>query len=130
MKFDLNNKVAIVTGASQGIGETIAVEMANSGAYVICLARNKDALDSTLNIIEKNGKQAAAYSCDISNNDQFNQIIKSVVKEHEKIDILVNNAGFALPNSFEKTPMEDEERFLRVLSTSVISLTKIFSKFL
>ena len=41
MKFDLNNKVAIVTGASQGIGETIAVEMANSGAYVICLARNK-----------------------------------------------------------------------------------------
>ena len=55
MKFDLNNKVAIVTGASQGIGETIAVEMANSGAYVICLARNKDALDSTINIIEKNG---------------------------------------------------------------------------
>ena len=51
MKFDLNNKVAIVTGASQGIGETIAVEMANSGAYVICLARNKDALDSTINII-------------------------------------------------------------------------------
>ena len=54
MKFDLNNKVAIVTGASQGIGETIAVEMANSGAYVICLARNKDALDSTINIIESN----------------------------------------------------------------------------
>ena len=55
MKFDLNNKVAIVTGASQGIGETIAVEMANSGAYVICLARNKNALDATINIIEKNG---------------------------------------------------------------------------
>ena len=93
MKFNLNNKVAIVTGASQGIGETIAVEMANSGAYVICLARNKDALDSTINIIEKNGKQAVAYSCDISNNDQFNQIIKIVIEEHEKIDILVNNAG-------------------------------------
>ena len=90
MKFNLNNKVAIVTGASQGIGETIAVEMANSGAYVICLARNKDALDSTINIIEKNGKQAVAYSCDISNNDQFNQIIKIVIEEHEKIDILVD----------------------------------------
>ena len=51
------------------IGEvSIAVEMANSGAYVICLARNKNALDSTINIIEKNGKQAVAYSCDISNN--------------------------------------------------------------
>ena len=76
MKFDLNNKVAIVTGASQGIGETIAIEMANSGAYVICLARNKDALDSTIKIIEKNGKQAAAYSCDILDNNQFNHIVK------------------------------------------------------
>ena len=98
MKFDLNNKVAIVTGASQGIGETIAVEMANSGAYVICLARNKNALDSTINIIEKNGKQAVAHSCDISDNDQFNQIVKSVIDEHGKIDILVNNAGIAGPN--------------------------------
>ena len=59
--------------------------MANSGAYVICLARNKDALDSTINIIEKNGKQAAAYSCDISNNDQFNQIIKSVIENMRKL---------------------------------------------
>ena len=65
MKFDLNNKVAIVTGASQGIGETIAVEMANSGAYVICLARNKDALDSTINIIEKNGfNLTSSYTID------------------------------------------------------------------
>ena len=93
MKFDLNDKVAIVTGASQGIGETIAVEMANSGAYVICLARNKDALDSTIDIIEKNGKKAAAFSCDISDNDQFNQIVKNVIDERDKIDILVNNAG-------------------------------------
>ena len=107
MKFNLNNKVAIVTGASQGIGETIAVEMANSGAYVICLARNKDALDSTINIIEKNGKQAIAYSCDISNNDQFNQIIKSVIEEHEKIDILVNNAG--ITNDTLLMRMSDEQ---------------------
>jgi len=65
MKFDLNNKVAIVTGASQGIGETIAVEMANSGAYVICLARNKNALDSTINIIEKNGfNLTSSYTID------------------------------------------------------------------
>ena len=66
MKFDLKDKVAIVTGASQGIGETISVEMANSGAHVICLARNKDALDSTINIIDKNEKQAVAYPCDIN----------------------------------------------------------------
>ena len=107
MKFNLNNKVAIVTGASQGIGETIAVEMANSGAYVICLARNKDALDSTINIIEKNGKQAVAYSCDISNNDQFNHIVKNVIDEHDKIVILVNNAG--ITNDTLLMRMSDEQ---------------------
>ena len=93
MKFDLNGKIAIVTGASQGIGETIAVEMAKSGANVFCLARNKNALDSTINKIISNGDKASAYSCDISDNEQFNNIVTNIFKEYESIDILVNNAG-------------------------------------
>ena len=93
MKFDLNNKIAIVTGASQGIGETIAVEMAKSGANVFCLARNKNALDSTINKIISNGDKASAYSCDISDNEQFNNIVTNIFKEYGSIDILVNNAG-------------------------------------
>jgi len=93
MKFDLNDKIAIVTGASQGIGETIAVEMAKSGANVFCIARNKDALDSTINKIISNGDKASAYSCDISDNEQFNIIVTDIFKEYGSIDILVNNAG-------------------------------------
>ena len=93
MKFDLNGKIAIVTGASQGIGETIAVEMAKSGANVFCIARNKDALDSTINKIISNGDKASAYSCDISDNEQFNNIVTDIFKEYGSIDILVNNAG-------------------------------------
>lgn len=93
MKFDLNGKIAIVTGASQGIGETIAVEMAKSGANVFCLARNKNALDSTINKIISNGDKASAYSCDISNNEQFKNIVTDIFKEYGSIDILVNNAG-------------------------------------
>ena len=93
MKFDLNDKIAIVTGASQGIGETIAVEMAKSGANVFCLARNKNALDSTINKIISKGDKASAYSCDISDNEQFNNIVTDIFKEHGSIDILVNNAG-------------------------------------
>ena len=93
MKFDLNGKIAIVTGASQGIGETIAVEMAKSGANVFCLARNKNALDSTINKIISNGDKASAYSCDISDNEQFNNIVTNIFKEYGSIDILVNNAG-------------------------------------
>ena len=93
MKFNLNGKIAIVTGASQGIGETISVEMAKSGANVFCLARNKNALDSTINKIISHGDKASAYSCDISDNEQFNNIVTDIFNEYGSIDILVNNAG-------------------------------------
>ena len=98
MRFDLSNKTAIVTGASQGIGETIAIEMAKSGATVFCLARNKEALDTTIKKITENGGKATAFSCDISNNDDFKSIILNIVKEYGSIDILVNNAGITKDN--------------------------------
>ena len=98
MRFDLSNKTAIVTGASQGIGETIAIEMAKSGATVFCLARNKEALDTTIKKITENGGKATAFSCDISNNDDFKSIILNIVKENGSIDILVNNAGITKDN--------------------------------
>ena len=98
MRFDLSHKTAIVTGASQGIGKTIAIEMAKSGAIVFCLARNKEALDATIKIITENGGKATAFSCDISNNDDFKTIILNIIKEHGSIDILVNNAGITKDN--------------------------------
>jgi len=98
MRFDLSHKTAIVTGASQGIGETIAIEMAKSGATVFCLARNKEALDTTIKKITENGGKATAFSCDISNNDDFKSIILNIVKEYGSIDILVNNAGITKDN--------------------------------
>jgi 3-oxoacyl-[acyl-carrier protein] reductase len=98
MRFDLSHKTAIVTGASQGIGETIAIEMAKSGATVFCLARNKEALDTTIKKITENGGKATAFSCDISNNDDFKAIILNIVKEYGSIDILVNNAGITKDN--------------------------------
>ena len=98
MRFDLSNKTAIVTGASQGIGETIAIEMAKSGATVFCLARNKEALDTTIKKITENGGKATAFSIDISNNDDFKSIILNIVKEYGSIDILVNNAGITKDN--------------------------------
>ena len=98
MRFDLSHKTAIVTGASQGIGKTIAIEMAKSGAIVFCLARNKVALDATIKKITENGGKATAFSCDISNNDDFKSIILNIVKENGSIDILVNNAGITKDN--------------------------------
>lgn len=98
MRFDLSHKIAIVTGASQGIGKTIAIEMAKSGATVFCLARNKEALDATIKTISEEGGKAYAFSCDISNNDDFKNISLNIFKNYGSIDILVNNAGITKDN--------------------------------
>ena len=91
--FRLTGKIAIVTGASQGIGRSIAKIFSESGAYVICLARNKDKLKNLVNKINDKGYNADYIACDVTDSDAFSDAIKSVIENHKKIDILVNNAG-------------------------------------
>ena len=91
--FSLENKIAIVTGASQGIGKTTAELFSRSGAHVVCIARNKEKIKDLANTISKNGYSASYNSCDISDGDLFQETIKSILNAYGKIDILVNNAG-------------------------------------
>ena len=91
--FDLNNKVAIITGASQGIGRTIALVFAKSGANVICIARSESKIkELCLEITDQDG-QASPIACDVGDGDAFANAIKSVTNEYGKLDILINNAG-------------------------------------
>jgi len=98
MKFKLNNKIAIVTGASQGIGKTIAIELAKSGATICCISRNKKSLDTVVNEITQNNGNAFSYSCDISDPNSVKETISNIVKNYSKIDILINNAGITDDN--------------------------------
>jgi len=91
--FDLNNKVAIITGASQGIGRTIALIFAKSGANVICIARSESNIKELCLEITDQGGQASPIVCDVGNGDAFANAIKSVTNENGKLDILINNAG-------------------------------------
>ena len=91
--FELNDKIAIVTGASQGIGKTISLELSKSGAFVYCISRNKKAIESVANSIISKGGQSSSFACDISDSDKFKDIVEKIIKKHNKIDILVNNAG-------------------------------------
>ena len=91
--FSLKNKIAIVTGASQGIGKAIAELFSKSGAHVVCIARNEAKIKNLANTISKNGHSASYNPCDISDGDLFQNTIKSVINDYGKIDILINNAG-------------------------------------
>ena len=91
--FSLSNKVAIITGASRGIGKVIAQVFAKADAHVVCVARSEDAIKSLADEINSTGGSASHIACDISDGDAFSELISTTAKEHGKLDILINNAG-------------------------------------
>jgi 3-oxoacyl-[acyl-carrier protein] reductase len=93
LKVDLSGQVALVTGASQGLGRAMAVELAANGATVVCVARNAEKLAETVAAIAAAGGTAEAASCDVKDGAEVNQLVESVVAKWERLDILVNNAG-------------------------------------
>lgn len=93
----LKDKVAIVTGASQGIGKAIAVAFAAEGASVVATARNLTNLEQTVSEIKKKGGQAIAVQADVSDERQVEAMVAKTLSAFGKIDILVNNSGIAGP---------------------------------
>jgi 3-oxoacyl-[acyl-carrier protein] reductase len=87
------NHVALVTGASQGIGRACALQLAESGASVALAARNEAKLAEVVKEIESLGGQAAAFRMDVANEDEVKAAVKAAQDRFGKIDILVNNAG-------------------------------------
>ena len=90
---DLQGHVALVTGASQGIGRACALELAARGATVALAARNEQKLGEVSSEITAAGGQAAVFKMDVANEDEIKAAIKAVIGQLGKIDILVNNAG-------------------------------------
>ena len=89
----VEGRVALVTGASQGIGRACALLLAQSGAKVALCARNQEKLDQLANEINSNGGEAAAFKLDVSSEDEIKSVVKAVVAKFGKLEILVNNAG-------------------------------------
>jgi 3-oxoacyl-[acyl-carrier protein] reductase len=89
----LKGRVALVTGASQGIGHACALALAGQGASVAVAARNQQKLDELVAQITADGGKAAAFVMDVADEEQIKSGIKSAVGQFGKIDILVNNAG-------------------------------------
>ncbi len=93
----LENKAALITGASRGIGEAAAMELAAQGANVVLAARSKNSLDDVVSRIQDNGGTACCVECDVSEYDEVANAVTECVAQYGKIDILVNNAGLIDP---------------------------------
>lgn len=91
--MNLSGRVALVTGASQGIGQACALKLAEAGATVALAARNREKLAEVAAQIAAAGGKAAAYQLDVGDEEQIKAVVKSAVGELGKIEILVNNAG-------------------------------------
>lgn len=99
-KFSLNGKIALITGASYGIGFAIATAYAKAGATIVFNDINAELVAKGMAAYEAEGIKAHGYVCDVTNEDAVNELIAKVEKEVGVIDILVNNAGI-----IKRTPM-------------------------
>ena len=91
--LDLNNKTAIVSGGSKGIGKAIAKKLAESGANVVICSRKKENLDSAVNEAGLNGLTLIPIECNTSNNESIQSVVDHTIEKFDKVDILVNNAA-------------------------------------
>jgi len=112
--FNLRNKVAVVTGASRGIGKSIAEFYAKAGAHVSCISRNKDTLDDVVKTIISNGGSASTNAFDVSKFIEFQDNNNDIVKEHGTIDILVNNAGITIDKLIMRMNDDDWNKVLDI----------------
>lgn len=122
MDLGLKDKVAIVTGASKGIGKAIALELAQEGCHVVLCARGEEGLQAAVREVERVGN-ASGIAADVTKPSEVEKLVEEAVVSFGKVDILVNNAGgIGRPASFEE--LSDEE-WLEVLDLNVLSAVRL-----
>lgn len=121
----LTGKVAIVTGASRGIGAEIAKALAKNGAQVVATyLQSPKYIEEVVKDVEENGDFAVAIKADVSNPVDSQKLVDEVYQRFGKIDILVNNAGITKDRSFRKMTKEDWDEVLNVNLTGAFNTTK------
>lgn len=123
-KFKLDGKVAFVTGSSSGIGQAIAIGLAEAGADVICHASKTGGASETVAMIEKLGKKSAEVAGDMSDKAVPAKLIDEIVEKFGRIDILINNAGTIRRSPAVDFSEEDWEFVLEVNLSSVFRLSQ------
>ena len=122
--MSLAGRVALITGASQGIGRACALSLAQAGATVAVAARNQDKLNDLVKEIEASSGKSAAFAMDVSDEEQIKSATKAALAQFGKIDILVNNAGITRDQLVMRLKRTDWDAVLNTNLTSAYLCTQ------
>lgn len=120
----VTGRVALVTGASQGIGRACALALAEGGAAIALAARNEEKLAQVAQEIQGKGGQAATFRMDVSNEDEIKTAVKAAIGRFGKIDVLVNNAGITRDTLLLRMKRADWDSVLQTNLTGVFLCTQ------
>jgi 7-alpha-hydroxysteroid dehydrogenase len=123
-RFKLDGQVAIVTGASRGIGRGIAVGFAQAGAHVVGAARNEETLAEMVEEVRGLGRRAVGLPCDVNDAQSLDALVKKTLDEFGRIDILVNNAGGSPPTPLLQLKDESFEEAFHFNVTTAMHLSR------
>ena len=112
--FKLTKTVSIITGASKGIGKSIAEYFADAGSHVVCVSRSEKSLIKVQNKIINNGGHASIYACDVSILDDVTSLINDTINNFKQIDILINNAGITRDGLIMRMAESDWDEVLNI----------------
>lgn len=123
--FDLSGKVAVITGASSGLGEDAAWAYARQGADIAILARREERLQKLAEAIEKEtGKTVLPVKCDVSSEAEVKEAVEQIFGKFGKVDILLNNAGVAYPCAVDSMDESEWDKGMNINAKSVYLMSK------
>ncbi|OPZ75536.1 MAG: 2-dehydro-3-deoxy-D-gluconate 5-dehydrogenase [Firmicutes bacterium ADurb.Bin456] len=128
--FNLDGKVALVTGSTKGIGYGIAMGLANAGADLVIVSRHQDDCDRVAGEVRNKLCDAVGIATDITKRDQVESLVTKAIAKFGRIDILVNNAGTAITKKTEDLTEEDFDRVVNLDQRAVFVMSQTVGRFM